>query len=82
LIAARFRRKSAESGSTASNAANSWRTDEPVSSPAGRGLENSFEMNSARSADVSMSALYIRCAIMLPRRMSKMIAIFGWSATM
>jgi hypothetical protein len=52
------------------------------SSRAGLGLLNSFEMNSARSFDISNSALYIRCTCRLPRRMSKMTAIFGLRSAM
>ena len=48
----------------------------------GRGREKSSERKSARVGDISITALYIRCSIMFCRRMSVMIAIRGFSATM
>ncbi len=49
---------------------------------AGRGLVKSFEKNSARSADISKSALYMSCVCRFPRRTSVMKTIFGLSAAM
>ena len=51
-------------------------------SPAGRGREKSSDRNSARVGESSITALYIRCSSMFWRRMSVMIAIRGFSATM
>ena len=50
--------------------------------PPGRGRENSLDMKSARSSDISMIALYMRCCIMFWRRMSMMNAMRGLSAAM
>ena len=50
--------------------------------PSGRGREKRRDTNSARSADISNSALYIKWKSKLPRRTSTMNAIFGLSATM
>ena len=49
-------------------------------SPLGRFIEKSLDTNSARSADSSKSALYIKCRCRLPRRTSMMNAIAGLTA--
>ena len=48
-----------------------------AASPLGRFFENSRDRKSARSADNSNSALYIKCSWRLPRRTSTMNAILG-----
>ena len=50
--------------------------------PSGLGRQNSRDTNSARSAESSNSALYIRCRSKFPRLMSTMNAIAGLSAAM
>ncbi|MNC99015.1 hypothetical protein D3C83_171600 [compost metagenome] len=48
----------------------------------GRGLENRYDRNSARSAESSMMALNRRCSIMFCRRISTIKEIAGSTATM
>ena len=50
--------------------------------PAGLDFENSMETKLARSFDNSKMDLYISCSSMLPRRMSKMTTIAGFTAAM
>ena len=59
-----------------------WVTVDDESRPAGRGLVNRRDTNSARSADSSNNALYISCTCRLPRRMSVMNAMRGFMAAM
>ena len=58
------------------------RTLDAAVRPSGRFRENRRDTKSARSVDMSKSALYIRCMWRLPRRTSTMIAIAGFSAAM
>ena len=69
------------SACTLSNAPNSALADIDDARLAGCGREKSFDRNSARVGDISISALYIRCSSMFCRLMSTMKAMRGFKAT-
>ncbi len=81
-IARMLRLYSVSLDSTFSYAAKISSTVDADVSPAGRGRQKRRDTNSARSAESSKSALYIRCRSKLPRRMSTMNASEGFSAAM
>jgi hypothetical protein len=69
-------------GAAAATAANSWAALLAGFGTAASGREKSRDANSARDADSSKSALYMRCCIAFCRRMSMMTASRGLRFTM